>query len=397
MFLEQLSRRTIKLTTSGLLVLACLLFKLDSYAQDTDNLDLNRMLLPVDSASIFQGRNHYAWCNGAVKGKDGKYHLFYARWPHGKHEERDDSLNYIFNGFRGWLKYSEIAYAVADQATGPYKFVKVILRGTGDPSRWDRFTMTNPQIKTFGGKYYLYYIGNSFDPNFQLANAGREQLQWLRYNCTQKIGVLSANSIEDLANGRFVRSEVPLMQADNKRTFEIANNPSVTQGPDGKYYMIFKSRKPNVGNMTMWMAVSEHPDRDFRMLGEVFTAADMACEDPYLWYDKGRKRFYAVVKYYSKAAKLVPQFGALALVTSRDGINWQPAAHPLVSLRELKMKDGRILQLARLERPFVVHDEEGNPSVLMAAASELDLTGTGDPEPGRNSFIVTIPLAKQNQ
>lgn len=362
-------------------------------ASATDDLDLNRRLTPVDSAQIFQEKDHYVWCNGAVKGKDGKYHLFYARWPHGTRSRDDDSLNYIFNGFRGWLKYSEIAYAVSDHAAGPYKFVKVILRGAADPARWDRFTVHNPQIKEFGGKYYLYYISNSFDPNFQLPNAKPEQLHWLRYNCTQKIGVLSANTMDDLINGEFERSQVPLMEPDNIRTFEVTNNPSVTEGPDGKYYMIFKSRKPNVGNMTMWMAVSERPDRGFRMLGEVFTAENMACEDPYLWYDKAHKRFYAVVKYYSKAAKLVPQFGALALVTSTDGLIWQAASHPLVSLRELKMKDGKTLNLAHLERPFLIHDEYGNPIVLMAAATELEPTGAGVPDSGRNSFAVAIQLA----
>jgi hypothetical protein len=70
------------------------------------------------------------------------------------------------------------------------------------------------------------------------------------------------------------------------------------------------------------MATSNQPDGPYKMLGEVFTSSDMACEDPCIWYDKKRKRFYAAVKYYSDSKKLVPQFGALALITSTDGLHW---------------------------------------------------------------------------
>lgn len=48
--------------------------------------------------------------------------MFYSRWPHGKRELADDPMNYIFNGFSGWLKYSEIAYAIADKAEGTCRY-----------------------------------------------------------------------------------------------------------------------------------------------------------------------------------------------------------------------------------------------------------------------------------
>ena len=49
------------------------------------------------------------------------------------------------------------------------------------------------------------------------------------------------------------------------------------------------------------MAVSDKPDGVFKMLGEVFTSTEMACEDPWPWNDKKRKRFYAAAKYYSSS------------------------------------------------------------------------------------------------
>ncbi|MEZ4901280.1 MAG: glycoside hydrolase family protein [Spirosomataceae bacterium] len=372
----------------NLWVIFLLCFSLSGIAQD--DLDLNKFIQPIDSSQIFITNDYYTWCNSAIKGKDGKYHLFYARWPHGKRALDDDSMNYIFDGFKGWLKYSEIAYAVSDHLYGPYKHVKTIIKGNGDSTRWDRYTMHNPQIRQFKGKYYLYYISNAFDPNYTLKNAQPDWLHWLKYNCTQKIGVLVANSIQELVDGHFKRIETPLMEVDNTRTFEVTTNPSVCEGPDGKYYMIFKSRKPNVGNMTHWIATSNKPDEPFQIQGEVFTSAEMACEDPCLWYDKKRKRFYAVVKYFSRAQKLVTQFGALALITSKDGLHWDAASHPLVSMRKLTFKSGKTIELANLERPFVVTDKKGQAIALFAAAAQ-QAPNKGE---GTNTFAVSISLKK---
>ncbi|UKJ09311.1 glycoside hydrolase family protein [Solitalea lacus] len=365
------------------------------YAQD--NLDFQPLLKEVDSSNIFYSNNHYTWCSSVIQGEDGKYHMFYSRWSHGKRSLDDDSMNYIFNGFRGWCKYSEIAHAVAEHINGPYKYTATLLKGDGNSTKWDRFTMHNPQIRKFGKYYYLYYISNSFDPTFKVKNdkkIDKDWAHWLKYNCTQAIGVIKAKSIKDLLEGKYEKPEQPLMRPDNINTFEVATNPTVTQGPDKRYYMMYKSRKPNVGNMTFYMAVSNKPDGPYSMLGEVFTSADMACEDPCMWYDKTNKRFYAAVKYYSHSQKLVPQFGALALVTSENGLNWKAAAHPLISLREMKMKDGKKVDLAHLERPFVVTDKKGKPIALFAAASIEEPTKGEMENPAfeNNSFNVCFPI-----
>ncbi|MCD2421863.1 glycoside hydrolase family protein [Niabella pedocola] len=369
------------------------------FAQDDLNLQ-SRMPAVVHPSALFVSDSFYTWCSSVIKGEDGRYHMFYSRWPHGTRTEADDSMNYIFNGFSGWLKYSEIAYAVADKAAGPYHYVKTILRGSGNAGSWDRYTMHNPQIRKFGSYYYLYYISNSFDTDFHFSDnrtVGKDWLHWLKYNCTQKIGVIKAASLTDLISGRFQKPPGPLMQPDNEHTFEVATNPSVTSGPDNKYYMMFKSRRPDVGHMTMWMAVSDQPDRPFRLLGQVFTTADLACEDPYLWYDRRRKRFYAVVKYYSNDKVLAPQFGALALVTSKDGLHWNAATHSLVALRKLKIKGRPAIELAHLERPFLLQDKNGNLQALFAAASikepgKGDATHTGFEY---NSFNICFPLSKK--
>ena len=128
-----------------------------------DDLDLNKMIGSVDSSNIFKSADYYTWCASVIKGDDGKYHMFYSRWPHGVHNEPDDSLNYIFNGFAGWNKYSEIAYAISDSLTGPYHFVKTVLKGSGDANRWDRFTYHNPLIRKLFGCYFVLFLCNWFD------------------------------------------------------------------------------------------------------------------------------------------------------------------------------------------------------------------------------------------
>jgi len=371
-------------------------FSIACHAQD--DLNMNEWIGRVDSSDFFIQKDYYVWCSTVIKGADGKFHMFYSRWPHGKRALDDDSMNYIFDGFRGWNKYSEIAYAVSDNIYGPYKYVKTILKGDGDKNKWDCYTMHNPQVRKFGSYYYLYYISNSYDSTLKFDNPKftNEWRHWLQYNATQKIGVIKFKSFNDLLKGKFSKPPAPLMKPDSINTFEVTTNPTVIQGPDKKFYMLYKSRKPNVGNMTFWMAVSDKPDRDFKLASEVFTDADMSCEDPCLWYDRNRKRFYAAVKYYSNSKKIISQFGALALITSADGLHWKAANHSLISLRELNMSNGHTIVLSHLERPFMVTDKNGQPTALFAAASVNEPT-EGDVKnvsPENNTFIVCIPLKK---
>jgi len=361
-----------------------------------DDLNLRSVLGEVDSAGIFYSKDHYTWCSSVIKAEDGNYHMFYSRWTHGRRALDDDPMNYIFNGFSGWLKYSEIAHAVSANLNGPYHYTTTVLKGDGKASSWDRYTMHNPLIRKFGKYYYLFYVSNSFDNSFAISadkEVSRDWAHWLKYNCTQGIGVIKAKSIEDLLSGNYEKPAVPLMKPDNINTFEVTTNPTVVEGPDRRYYMMYKSRKPNVGNMTFYMAASKKPDGPYELVGEVFTSAEMACEDPCMWYDKKRKRFYAAVKYYSHSKKLVPQFGALALITSTNGLDWAAAAHPLILLREMKKTNGKVVQLAHLERPFVVTDKNGQPIALFAAASISEPSeGTDHPSFENNSFNVSFPI-----
>jgi hypothetical protein len=364
-------------------------------ASAQENLNLSQKLGKVDSSNIFVSKDYYTWCSSVIKGDDEKYYMFYSRWPHGKRALDDDSLNYIFDGFAGWQKYSEIAIAVSNKLEGPYKHITTVLKSTGKSGLWDRFTMHNPHIQKFNGNYYLYFISSAYDSAYVPVGAAqtKEQTQWFRYNCAQSIGVVKARTINDFITGNFTLPEQPIVRVDKVRTFEVVNNPSVTQGPGGKYYMMYKSRKPG-GYMMFWWAVADKPDAPFTTISNVTSEPDMACEDPSMWYDKKQKSFYAVAKYFSQSKKYGLQFGSLVMLQSKDGKDWRFSNNPEVSKRELNFMDGNKMLLNRLERPFIYRDKKGVPIALFAAAS-YEAPNQGDPmnvNIQRNTFNVCIPL-----
>ncbi len=361
-------------------LLAGLSMAVTAFAADT--LDFSGRLGAIAPENMFRDAGYYVWCGSTIRGEDGKYYLFYSRWKTGS-DGRAPGDEQLFKDMSGWLKYSEIAAAIADLPTGPFKPVAAVLRGSGDPSRWDCFTAHNAHVQRFGGKIYLYYVGTRPVPN---------QNRWMQYADGQRIGVAVADSVGDLVAGRFRRSAQPLMAPDGTNTYCRAVNPGVTQGRDGRYLMMFKSRSaPMGGFMAQWIAAADRPDGPFQLAGAALNDERYSAEEPYFWFDRDRDRYYAIVKDFSyKKRALSPQFGALALITSRQGWgDWQPAKHNLVSLREFTDGEGRKHRLANLERPQLLFDEKGKPICLFAAAGEQD------PFKGTPSFNLAIPIRAQ--
>ncbi|MCK5343027.1 MAG: glycoside hydrolase family 97 C-terminal domain-containing protein, partial [Candidatus Heimdallarchaeota archaeon] len=286
----------------------------------------------ISVKNMLMHRDYFTWGGSVVKGEDDKYHMFYVRVPAGATGRIDTIVDKPFLGFRGWLKYSEIAYAVSDNPDGPFKYIKTIIQGSGDSARWDCYSAHNPHVKRFNGKIYLYYIATN--PKHNEENDGNT---WYKYVGGQTIGFAKANSVMDLVNGKYEKCDKAIVAPDKEKTFHRAVNPSVTQTPEGNYLMMWKSnsKKDGTGHMTHWISQSDSPEGPFKLVGSVFTEADYAAEDPYFWFDNKRNKFFAIVKDFSHSGKLTPQFGALALITSDDGItNWKPAENPLVSLRQ---------------------------------------------------------------
>ncbi|MFR9580104.1 MAG: glycoside hydrolase family protein, partial [Rikenellaceae bacterium] len=173
-------------------------------------------LQPIDSTSVFHDDRYYTWGSSPIKGEDGKYHILYARW--GKEY-----------GFLAWLTHSEVAHAVSDNPTGPFKFSDLAL-GVTDPARWDGYNIHNPTIKKFGDTYYLYYTGNTGD-----GKVNKTGFNWSHRN-NQRIGVAVSKSLY----GPWQQFDKPLIDVSEDPEANDAlmvANPSVTQMKDG-YYVI---------------------------------------------------------------------------------------------------------------------------------------------------------------
>jgi hypothetical protein len=327
------------------------------------DLDFRKLLRPLPRTAKFADPEYYIWCGSAVRGEDGRYHLFYSRWPRKL-------------GFNAWVTHSEVAHATAETPLGPFTHRDVALPARGAPF-WDGLCTHNPTIHRFGDKYYLYYMGNTGD--------GRNlpTLNWTHRN-NQRIGVAVADSPE----GPWTRSRQPLIEpTPGFHDALCCANPSVTARPGGGYLMVYKGvadKKPLPfgGPVLHCVATGDSPAGPFRKSPDpVFRkpGVDFPAEDPFIWSDSGGYR--AIVKdfggHFTHAGR------SLALFESADGFHWDVSKHPLVSRLELRWEDGRLQKLHLLERPQLLI-ENGVPIALYCAADEGN---------GALTYCVQIPLA----
>jgi len=331
------------------------------------DLDLNAMIQPVPTNAIFRDANFEIWCGSAVKGDDGKYHLYYSRWPRKF-------------GHKAWVTHSEIAHAVADSPLGPYKHVGVILPARGKEF-WDGMCTHNPTvIRAKDGKFCLYYMGNTGD------GVVMRPLNWMHRN-NQRIGV----AVADKPEGPWKRFDKPVLDVSSDPDAHDAlmvSNPAVTQKPDGGFLMVYKgvakkNKPPFGGPVCHMVAMSDNPTGPFKKYPNPIFGKEgvaFAAEDPYIWCEGGR--YMAIVK--DNEGNFTGKGYSLALFESIDGIDWKQAKHVLVTTPEIKLADGSVLKLSALERPQL-YRENGKPVALFCAgADNKDRVG---------SFNVQIPLA----
>ncbi len=334
-----------------------------SAQKKADRLFFKDRLTTVNKDNIFKTEGYYNWGSSTIKGDDGLYHLFYARW------KKEYS-------FFGWLLYSEIAHAVSKSPAGPWKYKETVLKGRG-PGHWDAITAHNPKIKYFDGKYYLYYISTNLgDKNYtdkdliETAHTGYNHPNWKILRPNQRTGVAVANSL----NGTWKRMDKPLIEPAGPIT-TLTVNPAITRGKDGKYYMIIKGDKPNETRFirNQAIAVSDSPTGPFEIQSKpVIDYLDT--EDMSMWYDAKRDYFYGVFHAHT----------FIGMVSSSDGINWKRATEYVLTKKEIEMQDGSVIKPARMERPFVFI-ENSEPKVLSVAVKE-----------GDNSYCVFIPVKENN-
>lgn len=354
--------------------------------------------------SAFSLEDHFVWCGSAIRAEeDGRYYLFYSAMESGTgHPPFVDA----------WLLGSKIGVAVSDSPYGGYKNIGFVYNKDGytpDRSSWDAQTVSNTHIKRFNGKYYLYYCG-SVDPGEDARIKGtlskRDRIQQ-----NQKLGVLCFNSIKDLLEGKYTCNEQPLLiprsRVKPNNVLEpspegtavkpdnlIMVNPAVVYCPaNRKYFLYFKGNVYDPGwRGVHGVAISDEPAGPFRVLDdnvfefETGTDQKLNAEDPYVWYHRKDRCFYAVFKDFTGG--FTQGKPGLAIMYSKDGLHWELPEHSLFMNKEIILKNGEHVDVDRLERPQLFLDENDDPIVLYSACSITPLNQKKD----GSSFNIQIPV-----
>ncbi len=362
-------RDFLRFTAVGLAVISTRLRGGSSSTGLGDDIDFSRWLQPVPAGAVFESPDWCIWCGSAVRGDDGKYHLFYSRWP--------SRL-----GHYAWVTHSEVARAVADSPHGPYRHLEVVLPARGK-FFWDGSCTHNPTILRVGKKYCLYYMGNVGD-----GVVPPKSLNWTHRN-HQRIGV----AIADSPAGPWTRFDKPVVDisADNTAPDALmTSNPAVCVRPDGGLLMVYKAvatkgKAPFGGPVVHLVATADKPEGPWtKNLTPIFTkpGEHFAAEDPFIWHDG--ERYRGIVK--DNNGIFTGKGYSLAHWESRDGFDWRPAKYVFVSTPEIAWTDGTKKKLNALERPQLIFELDGRPCTLLCAgAYTSDRT---------RSFNVAIPLRR---
>jgi hypothetical protein len=297
-------------------------------------------------AHILADPDWFTWGCSVIQGNDGKYHMFYARWPK-KHR------------LTAWLTHSEIAHAVASRPEGPYRYLETAIQARGE-GHWDEVTAHNPKIKFFEGKYYLYYISTRGETGekekAEIAQIGYGHSKWRKLRENQRTGVAVADSL----NGPWERLKKPIVEPAGVIT-TLTVNPAVCRGPDGTYFMIVKGDKPNEKRFirNQALATAKAPIGPFTIQPKpVIDYLDT--EDVSMWFDTSRERFFAVFHAHR----------FIGLITSKNGFTWEKAEPFELMAKGIRFDDGTKWLPQRMERPFLLTDEKGRPRFLYVACKK---------------------------
>jgi hypothetical protein len=327
----------------------------------------NLTFAPLPTSTVYNFFNHsktrqvlvepdyYVWGLSVVEW-NGEYHAYYSRWNK-KHKHA------------GWMTHCEIVHAVSSNPEGPFKFVNVVL-GHKKDTGWDINNSHNPYAIVADGEICLYYIANDIRALFNKETSSNNypDSTWFADNRTdirdsQRIGVALAEN----PSGPFIRSEEAVVKPDNILFKNIAVNPAVVYH-NNQYTMIMKGDDMNYEEWFRIQLVgnSNNPEGPFKFSKKP-VYADVQTEDACMWFDKVLNKFYMVCHVMGK--------NELALFNSKNGVDWQPDERSVFMKKEFMLSDGSIWKPERVERPFVLTNEKGQPIMLYVAVADNDVNG----------------------
>ena len=199
----------------------------------------------------------HIWGSSPIMDETGKVHLFVARWSNKLGVDP------------GWRSHSEIVHYVANKPEGPFKFVEVVLTGSGKDT-WDKYGVCNPAIHKVGNKYVLLYIAND---NYKSPP----------HSSNQKIGMMVAESLK--GPWKKVGKDGLLLKPSENKFFWTnkskcgVTNPALLQHPNGGYLLYFKAKTDE--GIKMGVAFAEQIEGPYVQFPEPVTKNDMPIEDGY--------------------------------------------------------------------------------------------------------------------
>lgn len=326
-----------------------------------NQLHLKERMLPAPRKGGFRMDGYWVWCGSAIKGEDGRYHLFASRWPK------------TLPMHPGWLFQSEIVRAGASDPCGPYEFEEVVLPARG-PAYWDGRSTHNPVITKWGDTYVLYYIGITYP--FEDPTPGEPiltsdiRVQVARSN--KRIGIATSKSIF----GPWERKEAPILHTrPDQFDSYLVSNPAPCYNPDGSILLLYKARgykqPPYTGqlhtDMMFGVATSPHFSQPFQSVSRVplFSGQAAHLEDPFIWRTE---QGYEMIAKDMNGSICGEPFGGIH-ASSSNGSDWTLHKGELAYSRNILWDDGVTEQMGSLERPFLLF-ENGTPTHIFFATSD---------------------------
>jgi len=323
--------------------------------------------------------DYWVWCGSAIRGDDGRYHLFASRWP---------KTVSMFH----WATHSEVVRASADKPEGPYRFEEVVMAPRG-PEFWDGRVTHNPTIHFHDGKYLLVYTGATYKgkrPEGREINASTWQT-WTDAWHSKRPGLLVADSVF----GPWKRHDRPLLEPrPGKWDAVITSNPAPCVSSDGSITLLYKSTStwhlPQEhgfkGQFNLGAARAANWQAPFERLSEnpitLSGSSDNHIEDPYIWWNG--EAFEMIVKDMTGEVCGEAEAGIHAI--SRDAVDWEVMNPKKAYSRIIAWEDGTSSRRAKLERPQLLI-QNGQPTHLFAATMETNEKG----EP-TDTWSMVIPL-----
>ena len=291
--------------------------------------------------SGFAWNGYTVWGSSVIKGDDGKYHMFAARWLN----------NYPMSS---WITDATIVHAISDTPEGPYTFVAEALPPRGE-GYWDGSTTYNPVIQKHKDTYILFYTGSHY------TNAGDVKKNKYEALGNKRIGIATSKSL----NGPWIRRDKPILEPrPGKWDAVITSNAAPYLEEDGSVLLVYKSwsrhathyyanRKSGEVNQLLGVARADYYLGEYKRIKDEHLFNEYPIpfnsEDPFIWKQDGV--YHMLAKIFEEGEQLIGESNAGFHATSKDGIQWTIETSGPAWSRTVNWKEGGSETFERMERP----------------------------------------------